>query len=70
MSNNIKQDLKNNNVFDLLNGSAPQPINEIQPVKNIDVKPIEDKPNVSDVKPKTPKQVKKAPILDRGFLLM
>lgn len=59
MSNNIKEDLKNNDVFGLLNGSVPQPINEIQPVNNIDVKPIEDKPSVSDVKETTPKQVKK-----------
>ena len=59
MSNNIKEDLKNNNVFDLLNGSIPQPINEIQPVNNIDVKPIEVKPSVSDAKITAPKQVKK-----------
>lgn len=55
MSNNIRQDLKNNSVFDLFNGSAPQPINEIEQVKTIEVKPIKEtdnKPSVSDVKPK------------------
>ena len=60
VKNNIQNDLKNNDVFNSIIGGTPKPINEIQQVKNIEIKPIKEndiKQNASDVKPKPIKKV-------------